>query len=203
MQFEASTANKRKDEGGTKKLSNVCDTSLMENKNEDGGREEGKLNGYRKLAILNEKHLPIQSSAVNEVHGDIISSSQVQLKPNILQKCSKIKPVDNFSTIFSDDEFKKEELENLDGVSSIAVRNMTKRERRLVLYKRRLRNRLSAKRSREKRMKILSELDEQSSKGFEQVLKNIEDAMNLAISNEKLFESVQKMNGKKKIGASD
>lgn len=192
-----------KKKGCTEHLSGVINDGIKEITNDEGGSKVEKNTGSNNCDIRNEQKLPIKSQVINNVDEDTSSCCQVQVNPTLRQKCSKIRHVDSFSTLLSDEEFKKEELENLDGVSSIAVRNMTRRERRLVLYKRRLRNRISAKRSREKRMKILSELDEQSTKGFEQVLKNIEEAMKLANSNEKLFESVQIMNETKNNSTSD
>lgn len=55
-----------------------------------------------------------------------------------------------------DEHFAPEELRNLEGTSSMAVRNMSKRERMLVLHKRKLRNRMSARRSRERRLQLLN-----------------------------------------------
>lgn len=55
-------------------------------------------------------------------------------------------------------QFPKEFLKNLDGTTSAEVRKMNPTERELVLYKRKLRNRESARRSRQKRQATLAEL---------------------------------------------
>eukprot|EP00177_Eucheuma_denticulatum_P008178 GFKZ01014886.1.p1 GENE.GFKZ01014886.1~~GFKZ01014886.1.p1 ORF type:complete len:348 (-),score=62.99 GFKZ01014886.1:1763-2770(-) len=58
-------------------------------------------------------------------------------------------------------QFPKEILGNLDGTTSAEVRKMNATERELVLYKRKLRNRESARRSRQKRQATLAELQEE------------------------------------------
>lgn len=58
-------------------------------------------------------------------------------------------------------QFPKEVLGNLDGTTSAEVRKMNATERELVLYKRKLRNRESARRSRQKRQATLAELQEE------------------------------------------
>lgn len=55
-------------------------------------------------------------------------------------------------------QFPKEILGNLDGTTSAEVRKMNATQRELVLYKRKLRNRESARRSRQKRQATLAEL---------------------------------------------
>lgn len=55
-------------------------------------------------------------------------------------------------------QFPKEVLKNLDGTTSAEVRKMSAAERELVLYKRKLRNRESARRSRVKRQGTLANL---------------------------------------------
>lgn len=57
--------------------------------------------------------------------------------------------------------FPKEVLSNLDGTTSAEVRKMNSAERELVLFKRKLRNRESARRSRQKRQAALADLQEQ------------------------------------------
>ncbi|PXF49673.1 hypothetical protein BWQ96_00551 [Gracilariopsis chorda] len=57
--------------------------------------------------------------------------------------------------------FPKEVLADLEGTTSAEVRKMNPSQRELVLYKRKLRNRLSARRSRQKRQATLSELQTQ------------------------------------------
>lgn len=58
-------------------------------------------------------------------------------------------------------QFPKEVLKNLEGTTSAEVRKMNPTERELVLYKRKLRNRESARRSRQKRQSTLGELQEE------------------------------------------
>lgn len=58
-------------------------------------------------------------------------------------------------------QFPREILGNLDGTTSAEVRKMNATERELVLYKRKLRNRESARRSRQKRQATLAELQEE------------------------------------------
>lgn len=58
-------------------------------------------------------------------------------------------------------QFPKEVLKNLDGTTSAEVRKMNSSERELVLYKRKLRNRESARRSRQKRQATLGEIQEE------------------------------------------
>lgn len=58
-------------------------------------------------------------------------------------------------------QFPKEVLTNLEGTTSAEVRKMNATERELVLYKRKLRNRESARRSRQKRQATLLELQEE------------------------------------------
>lgn len=55
-------------------------------------------------------------------------------------------------------QFPKEVLGSLDGTTSAEVRKMSATERELVLFKRKLRNRQSARRSRQKRQATLAEL---------------------------------------------
>lgn len=58
-------------------------------------------------------------------------------------------------------QFPRNLLANLDGTTSAEVRKMSSKERELVLYKRKLRNRESARRSRQKRQATLAELQEE------------------------------------------
>lgn len=58
-------------------------------------------------------------------------------------------------------QFPKEVLTNLEGTTSAEVRKMNAVERELVLYKRKLRNRESARRSRQKRQATLAELQDE------------------------------------------
>ncbi len=58
-------------------------------------------------------------------------------------------------------QFPRALLSNLDGTTSAEVRKMTSEERELVLYKRKLRNRESARRSRQKRQATLADLHDE------------------------------------------
>lgn len=89
-----------------------------------------------------------------------------------------------------DDDFKPEELLNIDGTSSVAVRSMSRRERKLVLHKRRLRNRISAKKSRERRIKTISSMDKEISDGYAKIQELITYASNILQSNKCMLQSI-------------
>ena len=90
--------------------------------------------------------------------------------------------------------FPKELLRNLDGTTSAQVRKMNTTERDLVLFKRKLRNRESARRSRIKRQATLAELQAEVDAISAYVEKVVISAIGLKKDNDRLSRQLEVAN---------
>lgn len=86
--------------------------------------------------------------------------------------------------------FPRAVLGNLAGTTSAEVRKMNATERELVLYKRKLRNRESARRSRQKRQATLAELQEEMDDLMSVTGRIVEVGMELRLENSALREKL-------------
>lgn len=91
-------------------------------------------------------------------------------------------------------QFPKALLSDLNGTTSAEVRKMSQSERDLVLYKRKLRNRLSARRSRQKRQATLSDLHEEIGELINATGKMMDVAANLTARNKVLTDKLEVAN---------